>query len=323
MQQPPWGAQGPGAPSWGGQPGPNPGNPGQPPQQNWGQPPPGGQQGWGQPPGQAPYGGPPQPGWGGPPAFQEGEPEPEQSLDFGSAFKFVFSNEDSTNNLLFGSLFMLIPIIGPIALGGWQTEILQRLVKKHPKPIPKLDFNDFMYYVSRGITAFLTQILMQVPFQIIFGVLYFVFIIGSVAAGAATGGSRGGGSAGMVAMLTMYGIFLACVMAIVPLMMLISSVLITRAEICEDFGTTFKFGEILDQLKKTWLTIIGSTMLYAFIGQWIAMIGMMAACVGLFPAAVLLQLGATHLRYQIYKKFRARGGAAIPMKQAAPLPSGG
>jgi hypothetical protein len=236
----------------------------------------------------------------------------------------VFSNEDSTNNLLFGSLFMLIPIIGPIAMGGWQTEILQRLVKKHPKPIPKLDFNDFMYYVGRGITAFLSQILLQVPFQIVFGILYFVFIIGSVAAGAATGASRGGGgSAGMVAMLTMYGIFMACLFALIPVMILFSSVLITRAEMSEDFGTTFKFGEIFDQLKKTWLTIIGSSLLFSFIGQWIAMIGLVAACVGIFPAAVLLQLGATHLRYQIYKKFRARGGAAIPMKQAAPLPSGG
>jgi hypothetical protein len=70
------------------------------------------------------------------------------------ALRFPFQGPDWTHNLLLGSVFALIPLVGVLALQGWMCEVIQRLERSHPQPVPKLDFKDFGHYLGRGVAPF-------------------------------------------------------------------------------------------------------------------------------------------------------------------------
>ncbi|PMX74198.1 hypothetical protein, partial [Pseudomonas sp. GW456-12-1-14-LB2] len=81
------------------------------------------------------------------PATEAPEP-PGTSIRYGEALRFAFRAEKPWMNILVMTVFALIPVAGPIALGGWHCEIMQRLVRRHPTPIPTLEFSDFTHYLS-------------------------------------------------------------------------------------------------------------------------------------------------------------------------------
>jgi hypothetical protein len=62
-----------------------------------------------------------------------------------------------------------VPVVGPIALSGWMCEVHQRRVRRHPTPVPKIDFGDFGEYIKRGLHVFLVQLVITMPLMFVFG----------------------------------------------------------------------------------------------------------------------------------------------------------
>lgn len=262
---------------------------------------------------------PGQPGPQQAPAWRSPVPAPERPPDAGErvsvidALRFPFSDPNWTNNLLVSSVFMFIPFIGPLANAGWHAEIHQRLARRHPSPVPKLEFSDLMHYVGRGMASFFVGLIVMLPSMMI---LYFgitVLVFGGAAIGAAVNEP-----AVMIIVWILLGmaglVFFALVMTVMQGAQ-------TRAELTEDLGQSLSPSGVFRFLGKTWLTILLSTMIFAFVSMILFFIGYLMCFVGMYPAMVVVTIGATHLRWQFYERYLTRGGEPFAIKEPQQLPS--
>jgi hypothetical protein len=74
----------------------------------------------------------------------------------------------------------------------------------------------------------------------------------------------------------------------------------------------------MDFVKKTWLESILATLFIQLSGMVLMFIGLLALCIGLYPANALMLLAQCYMMYQLYELFLSRGGAPIPIKPPAP-----
>jgi len=229
------------------------------------------------------------------------------------SLRFVFDDRDWKTNCLIGVVFLFIPIVGPIALAGWLCEIHQRLVRGHPQPMPKLDFTDLGHFLGRGVAPFLVQLVLSVPVSIMIVGGYFVTAFGSLAIIAATGEPLLGL---LVVLVVAVGVgVLSLVLGIVM------NAAFTRAELTESIGDALSIGPVLQYTRTTWLQVLIKNILFGFVGLGLILVGMALFCVGIYPAAIVLQVAAMHLRWQIYRYHVDRGGEPIAVKGPQVLPS--
>ena len=237
-------------------------------------------------------------------------PEPLSALD---AVRFVFRSNELKNNLLFGSVLLVIPIAGPLCFAGWMCETHQRLLRRHPDPLPKFDFGDFGHYLTRGVAGFLVGLLFMFPALLVsYGI-----------------GAAGGFGAVALMATTEEVLFVIALIAGLAVfgflfwtfMLVLLYAAQTRAELTEDFGASFKLGEIWSYASKTWGKVLVKSITFGFLSFGIMLIGMLACYIGLYPALVVIQIASMHLRQQIYQHYLAGGGTPIPLKAPQWLPS--
>ena len=231
-----------------------------------------------------------------------------------SGVKFVFETGDWKSNLLFAMVLSLIPIAGPIALAGWLAEMHQRLVRRHPQPLPKFDFADFVHYLGRGVAVFLVGLIAALPIGLGFGVVIVAAVFGGMLAGAGGGGE----SLVMFAVWIVAGCFsLACWL----LMSVFLNAAQTRAELTEDVGQALNFAKIWEYARATWSKVIVKNIVFVLVAFGILLLGMLLCYIGLYPAVAVIQIAAAHLRWQIYDNYLRAGGEPIALKPPQWLPS--
>ena len=230
--------------------------------------------------------------------------------------KFAAADPNFGSNLLFGSLFVIIPIVGVIALMGWVVEIRQRVARKHPNPIPKISFADFGHYLGRGLFPFLVTMCFAVVGVVLSQAAQLLANV--LEAVVRTSGNSdivliSGVITGLVVLLLMLVIQVA--------IKLFSTVVMIRMELTESFGEAFSFDAGMDFLKRTWLTIIWTSITMGFLAFGVMALGLLALCVGYIPAIVMINCAQGHLRSQLYGCYLVRGGQPIAIKQPQMLPS--
>ncbi len=247
------------------------------------------------------------------PAGGAGNPGGEGRIQVLGAVRWVFRDADWLKSVLIGVVFMLIPVAGPIALAGWLCEIHQRLVRGHPRPMPRLDFADFVHYLSRGVTPFVVQLVVMLPSLLI--------TYGLLAAGGflvwmdVQGGAGGVGLLIVALVIALFGVVAWAAMAVFV------NAAQTRAELTEDLGQSLSFGALMQYSRATWKTVLWKYFLFAFVALGLALCGLVLCYFGMYPAMVILQLAGVSLRFQIYRDHLVRGGAMIAVKQPVALPS--
>ena len=229
------------------------------------------------------------------------------------AIKFAFSTPDWTMNLLLGLVFMVIPVVGPLALQGWHAEIHQRLVRRHPQPIPKLDFGDFMHYLERGLGPFVVNLALTIP--LIFVSYVFMFIAGfaSVGLGRATNEPA--------LALVIMAVALLGGSAMIFFFSVLLNAAMTRVELTEAIGPSLAPGPMFAYGRRIWAKFFVATLVYGFVAFGLLLLGMLLCFIGMYPAIVAVQLGSLHLRWQLYEQQLAQGGESIPLKAPVQLPS--
>ncbi len=251
-----------------------------------------------------------------PPGFPPGgyaRPLAARPVSAMDALRFAFGSPDWGMNLLLGMVFMLIPVVGPLALHGWHCEIHQRLARRHPQPIPKLDFNDFTHYLERGIGPFVVNLVIGLP---LFFVAYIYIVVSVVLVAALSEGSREPVAAVAV------GLVLAVIgLGINMFVAVLLSAGLTRAELSEQIGWSLSPGAIWSYGARTWARYIGASLRLAPLALGALVVGAMLLCLGFYPAIVAVQLAVMHLRWQVYEAQLAEGGEAMPLRPAAALPS--
>ncbi len=222
--------------------------------------------------------------------------------------------ETRVMNIGFGLLLQFIPVVGPLTQMGWHTEITQRLVRQHPRPIPKFDFNDFVHYLQRGLVPFGVQLVLVLPAVF----LWYLFTIILTMAGGWLGAVLG--MAEIMMLLVFATMALTSVLLLVFLMVFVSAATL-RAELCEDFSTAFSSGAIWRYAAATWKRALGYGLLMALLAMVGTFVGLLAFCVGAYVVMSILTFAQTHLRYQIYAAYLAEGGEPLPIKDAVTIPS--
>lgn len=273
-----------------------------------------------QPPGQQPPGQQP-PAWqpAGQPAWRPPVPDAERPVDAGQrvsvldALRFPFSDANWTNNLLISSVFMFIPLVGPLANAGWHAEIHQRLARRHANPIPRLEFSDLMHYMSRGAASFFVALILMLPM----GLISYLGIIVAVFGGAAVGAAVNEPLV-MAVVWILIGLLGFMFMSLAMMMVHAAQ---ARAELTEDLGQSISPGNLFRFLGKTWGTVLVSSMLFALVSMLMFFAGYLMCVFGLYPAMVVVTIAASHLRWQFYERYLTRGGAPFALKEPQQLPS--
>jgi hypothetical protein len=246
------------------------------------------------------------------PAAPAAAPPPAPPLSALEAVRFAFRAPDWMHNVLMGLLFMLIPVAGPIVFAGFLCEVHQRLVRRHPQAVPRLDFSDFGHYLSRGVAPFIVSLVVVMPVLLV----SYALIGGAVFAGY------------MIAQTTepVFGVLVGAGGGLVAVLLwILTSIFMngaqTRAELTEDFGQSLSLSELMAYARSTWKAVLVKTITFGFVALGIVLLGLLACYFGLYPAIVILQIAAMHLRWQIYENHVARNGVPIAVKAPVWLPS--
>jgi hypothetical protein len=236
-----------------------------------------------------------------------------RSVSAMEAIKFAFSTPDWTMNLLLGLVFMVIPVVGPLALQGWHAEIHQRLVRRHPQPIPKLDFSDFMHYLERGLGPFVVNLALMVPLFIV--VYAFMFIAGFASVGIGRAANEPALIMVVLAIASLGGA------AMIFFFSVLVNAAMTRVELTEAIGPSLSPGPMFSYGKRIWAKFFVATLVFGLLATGLIILGMLLCFIGVYPVTVALQLGSLHLRWQLYENQLAQGGESIPVKAPVQLPS--
>lgn len=229
------------------------------------------------------------------------------------AVRAVFADPEWKHNVLFALIFMVIPVVGPIALSGWMCEVMQRKARRQPNAIVYIEFSDFGEYIKRGLSVFLVQLVVTLPVLFItYGAMaatgFAVFAVMAATEEPAAGIGVG------------VGVGLTSLVLLMALGAVVNATQ-TRAELTENFSEALRLGEVMGYVKLTFWTVMWKNFAFMWVALGIILIGIIACYIGLYPAIAVIQLAAMHLRFQVYEAYLARGGPPIPVKPATLLPS--
>lgn len=230
-----------------------------------------------------------------------------------AAFRFAFGDPNWMLNALIGWLFSLIPIIGQIVVFGWCAEITQRLARRHPNPIPKLELGDFSYHLNRGVAPFVVALVFQLVVGAVAGVLWgatgaAVMLVGSVA--------------GDPVVTAVVGALLGGLALVVSLLLgPIPGSAQCLAEVSTNVTEGFAVGRVLELARRTYFVQIFQGIVFSFVALALVSLGLVACFVGVYLVTTTLHVAGTHLRWQLYEYYIARGGTAVATPPPLPMPS--
>lgn len=222
-------------------------------------------------------------------------------MDIGSAFTYMFDDEEWIKKLAIGGGiallgFILLPVllVGLVLflpLSGYMLEVLKNVRDGQPKPLP--EWTDFGALFSKGLMVFVIGFIYNLPAMIF------------SCAAAAINISSPQLDPDMVETLAMVAVCLNCVQFILSLVgnALVPAALIRYAE-HDTFGSAFQFGEIF--------SFIGSNIgdyiiaiLLSWVASFVAVFGVILCVVGLFFTGFWSILVAGNLYGQLARKTQA------------------
>ncbi len=195
-------------------------------------------------------------------------------FQFIKAFRLLFDNPDWGKNLLFATLCMFIPLVGPIVLLGWQTRVLRAVVRKDKRAVPAFDFNEFVEYLKEGLIPFIVSFLIMLPIAFLVGIIGIIAAI-VVPALAQSGQTM---SSELGAPLILIGVVVGAVFMFV--FGVIMNAMMTRAMLTEDLGEALKFGDAMTYAKMTWKSVLVVMLVFVPLSIVIMLLGMIALYVG-------------------------------------------
>jgi hypothetical protein len=257
----------------------------------------------------SPFAVPPDDPYRAPLASGKPGPPPGQ-IEYVRAWTFVFDSPQWAMNLLFAVIAMLIPVIGPMLLNGYQFEIVESLHRSNGRKFPDFDFGRFADYLVRGLWVFLVTLVASLVIVPILMVLVGVGV-GILSFAAASGGEE---AAAVVFAIGVPLLMLMLVLLSAPLGLVLIPMMI-RAGLMQDFGGAFNFDWIKSFIAKTWKEIVLGTLFLSATGMLVTLAGLALCFVGVYPAAALAYLAQAYMNYQYYELFLQRGGEPIPLKE--------
>jgi hypothetical protein len=231
-------------------------------------------------------------------------------MNYNASVSDFFKSPQWKNNLLFGAVCVLIPMIGMLVLGGWHVTCLwARGSSEDPAKAPPFDFQFFVKYLERGLWPFLVSLVASlVLLPVMMVIMFSIFFLSGVFQ-PQQGQPPDGKFFILFSGFFIVQMFLQLVyqICITPLMI--------RATITQDFKSAFNFSFAKDFISRMWKEIVTS-MIFMFGLSICMMIVTVVTCyIGLFFAMPLMIFSWHHLQKQLYQLYLTRGGNAIPLSE--------
>jgi hypothetical protein len=211
---------------------------------------------------------------------------------------FVGKKPNGWTNLLLLTVCMLIPVVGPLVMLGYRSEVAERLVRDpdNLRRHPDFSFDRFMELLTRGLWPFLISLIAS----LVLLPVAMVAIFGSIAVGAAANAPAVGVILGMLGYLV---IALVGSALIVPM--------VFHAELANrfDLGGGFRFA--VSFLKLVGGKAVVTYLVYCALTIPLVLVGLLACFVGVYPASVVAMMAGQHLMVQLYLDYLDRGGEEI------------
>ncbi|MFI4875135.1 MAG: DUF4013 domain-containing protein [Blastopirellula sp. JB062] len=235
-------------------------------------------------------------------SHSEGEAVAQRtSLDYFGPFSQFFEHSNWTTNMLLPALVLIIPILGVMVVWGYMFEVIAlQLTGKGERPYQGYSFDRFGEHLMRGLWFFLAMFCLG--FVLSIPLILVVFILQLVAQNA--GGSIGA-LLGLAIFFIQFGAQILINLVAMPAMI--------RVGLSKDFSEAFKFDFILDFVQKMWIDQVLVSLFLAISGMVVIAIGLVACCIGVYPAAILMMFVATMLNMQLYQVYLHRGGQTVPI----------
>jgi len=210
-------------------------------------------------------------------------------MDFGKAFTFVFDDEEWIKKVGLAGLISLIPFIGTIVVAGWGFEVIRRVIKDDPEPLP--DWNEFGEYLVHGFLVLVIGFVYALPLILVQGCsLGFIPFLENADQEAITA-AVSVATACFSCLVLLYSLFLGLVLPAA----------LGRYADEGEFGAAFRFGKVFSLVRNN----LGSYAL-VFLGNLVAGLlasfGVILCVIGvLFTSAYAAVVGG-HLTGQAYQK---------------------
>ncbi len=214
-------------------------------------------------------------------------------MDFGQAFGFVFEDKDWIIKILLGSLIMLIPIFGQLALAGYCIAVLRNVKAGDPRPLP--DWSNFVDYILDGFKLWAATLVYGLPIIILICPLTLVVMlpllgIESEELLVALGSISGIAGAALACLIVLYAALLSLLRPVLQIRFAESG----EIESCLRFREIFRF--LLDNIGNLFVSLL---ILWAVSVIVIPIVGALTLGLLALPAAVWLTLLSSHLYGQI------------------------
>jgi Protein of unknown function (DUF4013) len=229
------------------------------------------------------------------------------TIDHMKNFTFMFESSNWLLNVLFCTLAIFVPILGPIVLLGYQFYIGEFLLRYPGSRYPDFDFNRLGDYLGRGIWPFLVILAVNLLMFPIIAIIYVLFFVITAAAAEQ-------GDAGFMVIPFIFLIFGAVCFGI--LFAVVSQPMMMRSALTQDFLQGFNFKFVSEYLGKVWVELLIGMAIIVCLTPILAILGVLVVCVGYFVAIAIGQMAYGYLNYQVYRLYLARGGQPIPLKSS-------
>ncbi len=219
-------------------------------------------------------------------------------MDVGSAFTFMFDDEEWIKKIAIGGGVMLAGLmLSPIIIGlllflpinGYMLEVIKSTRENRPLPLP--EWSDFGGLFSKGLMVFVIGLIYNLPVIL---VLCPFMLIGMIAPALDPDIAA-----------SLMAVSSICMMCVLPLVAIIAAALLPAALIryaeYETLGSAFQFGEIFRFISSN----IGDyiiVILLTFVAQFIAQFGIILCFVGVLFTAFWSVLVTANLLGQLARK---------------------
>jgi hypothetical protein len=220
-------------------------------------------------------------------------------MDFGTAFGFVFEDEEWIKKVLLGALILLIPIVGQLVVFGYGIAVIRNVKAGNPRPLPS--WNEFAEHLSDGFKYWVATMIYAIPILLLLCPLALISLLPALSGGnedalAILSGVAGLAGIALLCIVTVYGMFLA----------LVSPVLQIRFAETGELSQCLRFGDVSRYLFRNVGSIVVAVLLSAAVGGVLTtVLGTVSLGILALPASVWVTMFASHLYGQI-----ARGAEA-------------
>ena len=238
-----------------------------------------------------------------------GTPATRQTMNYTASVRDFFKSPKWGMNMLLGGVSMLIPVVGPMVLSGWQISgFWGRGDNPDPAEFPPFDFQHFVKYLERGLWPFLVNL---VASMVLVPVIMVVFFLPLMLSGIFDP-HHGNPDAGPIIAVVFVAVFVLYLLLMLSFYFIITP-LILRATLVQEFAASFDF-----QFVKRFIALMWQEMVVAMAFMFGLMIclmlaGMLLCFVGIYFTVPISVFSWHHLQKQLYQTYLARGGEPVPL----------